>query len=180
METIREVLYLTNVPVQFGGGIRDIASIEEMLEFGVKRVVIGSAAVNNPALVKEACQKYGGQIAVGIDARENEVAVEGWIKPGGVKADELAKQMADLGVQRIIFTDITRDGKLAGANAEGAANIARASGLKVIASGGVSSRADIEQLKKYEADGIEGVIVGKAIYTGVLSLADAIKAARGE
>ncbi|MDR3348792.1 MAG: 1-(5-phosphoribosyl)-5-[(5-phosphoribosylamino)methylideneamino]imidazole-4-carboxamide isomerase [Acidaminococcales bacterium] len=180
IETIRELLYLTNVPVQFGGGVRDIASIETMLEFGIKRVVLGSVAISNPALVKEACQKYGEQIAVGIDARANEVAVEGWSKSGGVKADELAKQMADAGVQRIIFTDIERDGKLSGINAEEAARIARGSGLKVIASGGASSLADIERLKKYEADGIEGVIIGKAIYTGILSLADAIKAARGE
>ena len=180
IETIREVLYLSRVPVQFGGGIRDAASIEAMLELGVRRVVIGSAAVNNPAFVKEACQKYGDKIVVGIDAWENEVAVEGWSKSSGIKADELAKQMAGAGVQRIIFTDIARDGKLAGINAEGTARIARASGLKVIASGGVNSRADIEQLKKYEADGIEGVIVGKAIYTGVLSLPDAIKAAKGE
>ena len=177
IEAIKEILYVVKVPVQVGGGIRDMAGIEAMLKLGVARVIMGSAAVKNPELVALACKEYGEKIVVGIDARNNEVAVEGWGVSGGVKVAELAKRMAEAGVRRVIFTDIARDGTLTGVNAEASACLAKESGLKVIASGGVSSLADIEELKKHE--GIEGVIVGKALYTGAVDLASAVKLARG-
>ncbi len=178
MESIQEIVYLSHIPVQLGGGIRSMDTIEALLDIGVNRVILGSVAVKSPKLVEMACRAYGDRIVVGIDARDGLVAVEGWGVSGGVEAEELAKRMASVGVERVIFTDISRDGKLAGVNASASASLAKASGLKVIASGGVASLTDIHELKKYAGDGIEGVIAGKALYTGALDLAEAIKCAR--
>lgn len=178
LATIKEIVSLLKVPCQLGGGIRTVEAIETMLKLGIARVILGSVAVKEPELVKFAVREYGEQIVVGIDARDNIVAVDGWGVSGDVQAGELAKRMADVGVARIIFTDIARDGKLSGVNAEATALLARQSGVKVIASGGVASLDDIEILKKYSKDGIEGCIVGKAIYTGALDLATAIETAK--
>lgn len=179
-EVIKRILAKVKMPVQVGGGIRTLANIENMLALGVTRVILGSVAVRDPELVREACQKFPGQVVVGIDAKNGEVAVEGWGIGGGIGAIELAKKMAAVGVEHIIFTDISRDGMLSGVNVEATAELAKASGVKVIASGGVSSLADLKALQLHEADGIEGCIVGKAIYTGALDLKEALAALKEE
>lgn len=178
LAAIKKIIENVNMPVQVGGGIRTIENIEMLLELGVARVILGSVAVKNSEIVKEACRKFSGQIVVGIDAKNGEVAVEGWGVSSGINAVELAKKMADVGVERIIFTDIARDGMLSGVNVSATATLAEKSGVKIIASGGVSSLNDLIELKKYEAKGIEGVIIGKAIYTGAIDLKEAIKVVR--
>jgi len=179
-EVIKRILAKVKIPVQVGGGIRTLANIENMLSLGVTRVILGSVAVRDPELVREACQKFPGQVVVGIDAKNGEVAVDGWGIGGGIGAVELAKKMAAVGVEHIIFTDISRDGMLSGVNVEATAELAKASGIKVIASGGVSSLADIKALQAHAADGIEGCIIGKAIYTGALDLKEALAALKEE
>ena len=178
-EVIKRILAKVKIPVQVGGGIRTLENIENMLALGVARVILGSVAVRNPELVREACQQFPSKVVVGIDAKNGEVAVEGWGIGGGIGAVELAKKMAAVGVEHIIFTDISRDGMLSGVNVEATAELAKASGIKVIASGGVSSLADIKALQA-RAAGIEGCIVGKAIYTGALDLKEALAALKEE
>ena len=167
-----EIVKAVTIPVQLGGGIRNLETIEDILTAGVRRVILGSVAVKNPELVREACRRYRDRIVVGIDAKDGQAAVEGWGISGGVGAEELAKQMADAGVARIIYTDIARDGTLSGVNSAATAALARAAGVPVIASGGVGSLADIAAVR--QEGGIEGVIVGKALYTGAVTLADAL------
>ena len=175
---IERILKSVNIPVQLGGGIRNLETIEKLLALGVTRLILGSAAVKNPQLVEEACKKYPGHIAVGIDAKNGEVAIEGWGKGSGVAATELAKQMAAYGVETIIYTDISRDGMLSGVNVEATAALARACGVPVIASGGVASIEDIRRVKAVEADGVQGCIIGKAIYTGAVDLKEALALAK--
>lgn len=180
LEAIKRILTQAKMPVQVGGGIRTLADIENMLALGVTRTILGSVAVRNTELVKEACRKFPGQVVVGIDAKNGEVAVEGWGVGGGIGAIELAIKMAEAGVEHIIFTDISRDGKLAGVNVEATAALAKACGVKVIASGGVSSLGDIVALKAHAKDGVEGCIIGKAIYTGAIDLKEALAVAKEE
>ena len=175
---IERILKSVNIPVQLGGGIRNLETIEKLLELGVTRLILGSAAVKNPQLVDEACKKYPGHIAVGIDAKNGDVAIEGWGKGSGVAATELAKQMAAYGVGTIIYTDISRDGMLSGVNVEATAALARACGVPIIASGGVASIEDIRRVKAVEADGVQGCIIGKAIYTGAVDLKEALALAK--
>jgi phosphoribosylformimino-5-aminoimidazole carboxamide ribotide isomerase len=152
--------------------------IDKLLSLGITRVILGSVAVKNPALVKEACAKYGERIVVGIDAKDGIVAVEGWGESGNIGVIELAQKMKAAGVKTIIYTDISRDGTLSGVNVEATVKLAQESGVKIVASGGVKSLDDINELKKQEAVGIEGVIAGKSIYMGTLDLAAAIKIAK--
>lgn len=180
LNVIAEITKNVRIPVQLGGGIRNLDTIAQFLEVGVARVILGSVAVRQPELVAAACEKYGDRIVVGIDARDGIVAVDGWGIAGGIGAEELAEKMAKVGVARIIYTDISRDGTLSGVNISATAAVAKASGIPVIASGGVRDLSDIEAVKKAASDGIEGVIVGKAIYTGSLNLADALHLLRGE
>ena len=175
---IERILQSVNIPVQLGGGIRNLETIEKLLALGVTRLILGSAAVKNPQLVEEACKKYPGHIAVGIDAKNGDVAIEGWGKGSGVAATELAKQMAAYGVETIIYTDISRDGMLSGVNVEATAALARACGVPIIASGGVASIEDIRRVKAVEADGVQGCIIGKAIYTGAVDLKEALALAK--
>jgi len=163
---VEAILRAVAVPVQLGGGIRDAASIERWLERGVRRVILGTAALTNPALVRDACRAFPGSIAVGIDARGGKVAVEGWAKTSEVLALELAQRFEDCGVAAIVHTDIERDGALAGVNVEATAALAQRLETPVIASGGVASLDDIRALQRHESDGIEGVICGRALYDG--------------
>ena len=176
---VQRIIDSVDIPVELGGGIRTMENIDEALSLGVQRVILGSVAVQNPQLVKDACRKYGERIVVGIDAKDGIVAVDGWGISGNIEVGELARQMADVGVKTIIYTDISRDGTLSGVNVEATAKLARESGVKVVASGGVKSLADIRALLPYEKDGIEGVIVGKSIYTGSLQLQEAVALAGG-
>ena len=175
---IERILQSVSIPVQLGGGIRNLETIEKLLSLGVNRLILGSAAVKNPQLVEEACKKYPGHIAVGIDAKNGDVAIEGWGKGSGVAATELAKKMAAYGVETIIYTDISRDGMLSGVNVETTAALARACGVPIIASGGVASLEDIRRVKAVESDGVQGCIIGKAIYTGAVDLKAALALAK--
>ena len=178
MDAIKQILQAVTIPVEVGGGIRSMESIDRLLSIGVSRVILGSVAVHKEELVREACSAYGNRLVVGIDAKKGIVATDGWEKSASISAVELAKKLGAFGLETIIYTDISRDGTLSGVNVTETAHLARASGIKVIASGGVKSISDIEELKKRECDGIIGVIVGKSIYEGTLSLTEAIAASR--
>ena len=180
LATFEAILAAVDIPVELGGGIRTMANIEDVLARGVQRVILGSVAVRDPELVRAACAKFGARIVVGIDAKDGIVAVDGWGVSGDIEATELAKKMKEAGVATIIYTDIARDGTLSGVNVEATACLARESGVAVVASGGVRDLGDIRALKPYAKDGIEGVIVGKSIYTGSLDLAAAIEIASEE
>jgi len=166
---LARIISSVSIPVQFGGGLRDMASIEAAFARGVARVVIGTAAVENPQLVSDAIARFGvARIVVGIDAREGIVATRGWVAQSQSSAIELAKQMRARGVERIVYTDIARDGMMRGIDAEAIAQLARAANVRVIASGGVASVDDVCALCAYPE--IEGVIIGQALYTGAVSL----------
>jgi len=178
--SVRAILAAARVPVQLGGGIRDRDAIAGWLDAGVRRVVLGSAAVKNPALVRDACREFPGRVAVGIDARDGFVAVEGWAETSSMRALDLALALEDAGAAAIIVTDIGRDGMLAGLAVEPTAELARRLRTPVIASGGVAGIADLHALRaaaRQTAPGtIEGVIVGRALYDGRLSIAAALAA----
>jgi phosphoribosylformimino-5-aminoimidazole carboxamide ribotide isomerase len=171
---IEAIVKAITIPSQLGGGIRDIKTIEAYLALGLSRVIIGTAAQRNPELVKEACTRFPGQIVVGIDAKNGMVAVQGWAEVTDITAVDLARKFEDCGVAAIIYTDISRDGMLQGPNLEATKALAEAVSIPVIASGGVSSLKDIENLMAIEASGITGVITGKAVYTGAIKLAEAV------
>jgi phosphoribosylformimino-5-aminoimidazole carboxamide ribotide isomerase len=165
-----------DIPVQLGGGIRDRATIERWLEHGVDRVILGTVALADPGLVKEACRAHPGRVVVGIDARGGRVAVEGWAKESSRAALDLALEFEDAGVAAIVYTDIERDGALGGLNVEATAALARRLTTPVIASGGIASLAELRTLKRHEKDGIAGVIVGRALYEGRIDLKAALEA----
>ncbi len=173
---VRNILAGVSIPVQLGGGIRNMADIGHWLEAGVKRVVLGTAAVKNPSLVREAAKKFPGCIAVAIDAKDGIVAVEGWAEATALRAAELARRFADAGVAALIYTDIGRDGMLRGLNVEATAVLARVVPVPVIASGGVKGLDDIKRAK--DAGVIAGVIIGRALYDGGLDAKAALAVAR--
>ena len=172
--SVEAILKAVRVPAQLGGGIRDLATIEAWLGKGIARVILGTAALTNPDLVKEGCRKFPGKVAVGIDARGGKVAVEGWAKTSEMTALDLARRVEDAGAAAIIFTDIDRDGALAGVNVAATAALARALKTPVIASGGVAAIDDIAALKAHESDGIAGAILGRALYDGRVDLKAAL------
>jgi len=174
-EPIKEILSQVSVPIQVGGGIRDLETIETYIEAGVAKVIIGSEALYNPALVKEACKMFENHIVVGIDAKNGMVAVEGWSKTSSTRAVDLAKEFEACGVAAINFTDIHRDGMQTGPNIEETAALAEAVSIPIVASGGVDSIEDIKNLLKIEEKGVTGVITGRAIYEGTLELTEAIE-----
>lgn len=176
-KTVEEIIKSINIPVQLGGGIRDMDTIEALLDIGVEKVILGTAALKSPDLVRQAVGRYPGNIVIGIDARDGYVAVEGWQKTSSVKALNLAKNMESLGVKTVVFTDIWRDGMLQGPNFSGIAEIIENTSLEVIASGGISRMEHLLKLKKM---GASGAIVGKALYTGDISLGESISALKGE
>jgi len=161
------------IPVQLGGGIRDLDTIERYIDDGLRYVIIGTAAVKNPGFLKDACVAFGGHIIVGLDAKDGKVATDGWSKLTGHEVVDLAKKFEDWGVESIIYTDIGRDGMLSGINIDATVKLAQALTIPVIASGGLSNMADIEQLCAVESEGVEGVICGRAIYSGDLDFAAA-------
>ncbi len=162
-----------DVPVQLGGGIRDLDTIEKYIDGGLRYVIIGTAAVKNPGFLRDACSAFGGHIIVGLDAKDGKVATDGWSKLTGHEVIDLAKKFEDWGVESIIYTDIGRDGMLTGINVEATVKLAQALTIPVIASGGLSGMEDIEKLCAVQDEGIEGVICGRAIYTGALDFAAA-------
>jgi phosphoribosylformimino-5-aminoimidazole carboxamide ribotide isomerase len=176
---IEQIVKVIDIPAQLGGGIRDLTTIEAYLALGLSRVIIGTAAQRNPALVTQACRCFPGRIVVGIDARNGMVAVQGWAEVTDITAVELAKKFAGDGVAAIIYTDIARDGMLQGPNLEATRALAEAVRIPVIASGGVSSLKDIENLLAIEKHGVTGVITGKAIYSGALDLRQAVALTKG-
>ena len=161
------------IPVQLGGGIRDLDTIERYIDAGLRYVIIGTAAVKNPGFLKDACSAFGGHIIVGLDAKDGKVATDGWSKLTGHAVVDLARKFEDWGVESIVYTDIGRDGMLSGINVEATVTLAQALSIPVIASGGLSSMADIEALCAVEDEGVEGVICGRAIYSGDLDFAAA-------
>lgn len=171
---VEAILAAVAIPAQLGGGIRDMATIETWLEAGVARVILGTAAVKNPELVRAACREFPDCVALGIDARGGRVAVEGWAEVSEIEALDLARRFADAGAAAIVYTDIARDGALQGVNVEATAELARATEVPVIASGGVAELADIEALMAASSDGIQGAIVGRALYDGRINAAAAL------
>jgi phosphoribosylformimino-5-aminoimidazole carboxamide ribotide isomerase len=172
-KAVQAIVNEVDIPVQLGGGIRTLETIESWLNCGVMRVILGTVAVKDPDLVTQACRKFPGQVAVGIDARGGRVAVEGWAEETDIQAVDLARKFADAGVDAIIYTDIDRDGVLEGANIPATAEIARAVSIPVIASGGVSSLTDIRGLIAEKR--IAGAIIGRALYDGRIDLRQALK-----
>jgi len=157
-----------DIPVQLGGGIRDLDTIERYLDDGISYVIIGTAAVKNPGFLKDACTAFGGHIIVGLDAKDGKVATDGWSKLTGHEVIDLARKFEDYGVEAVIYTDIGRDGMLTGINIEATVKLAQALSIPVIASGGLSNLAEIDQLCAVQNEGVEGVICGRSIYSGAL------------
>lgn len=179
LDIIKEILAGVDIPVQVGGGIREIDVVDRLISLGVSRVILGTAAVLKPQLVAEACARYGDSVLVGIDGRDGRVAVEGWGVTVEKNTVDLALEVKAMGVKRVVFTDIWRDGTLRGPNLPATAELARATGLKVIASGGVSNANDLREIKKLEQYGVEAVILGRALYAGAVSLKEALSIAAG-
>ena len=176
---IKEILRAVSIPVQVGGGIRNRETIEDYLAMGVSWVILGTAALRDEKFVRQVCRAYAGRIILGIDAGDGKVAIQGWTENTSASPVSLAQRYADEGLAAIIYTDIKRDGVGTGVNIESTKALAQAVDIPVIASGGVAGVADITQLMGIEEFGVAGVIVGKALYSGALSLAEALKAARG-
>ena len=175
LEVISAIVRSLDIPVQVGGGIRDLATAGAWLEAGVDRVVIGTAAVRDPDMVREVCRKHGSQrVVVSVDAKDGLVALQGWKETSAVTVLELANQMSQIGVVRLLYTDIARDGALTGPDLETNTKLAKETGLAVLASGGVAS---VEHIKELLPTGVEGVIVGRALYTGAVNLSEAVAVA---
>ena len=176
-DAVREIVERVEMDTELGGGIRDMARIDSLLGMGIGRVIIGTAAIEDPYIVRQAIEAHGpDKVVVGIDARDGIAKTRGWAEDGGRPAVELALSMKALGVERIIYTDIARDGMLTGPNLIETEKMALDTGLKVVASGGVSSLDDIRAVKRLEPVGVDAVITGKALYEGALDLAEAIRA----
>ncbi|MEW6694621.1 1-(5-phosphoribosyl)-5-(5-phosphoribosylamino)methylideneamino imidazole-4-carboxamide isomerase [Tepidimonas thermarum] len=168
-----------DIDVQLGGGIRDLDTIERYLDAGLRYVIIGTAAVKNPGFLQDACTAFGGHIIVGLDAKDGKVATDGWSKLTGHEVVDLARKFEDYGVEAVIYTDIGRDGMLTGINVEATVRLAQALSIPVIASGGLSGLEDIRRLCAVESEGVEGVICGRAIYSGDLDFAAAVRLVDG-
>ena len=176
LDSIHSILKSISIPVQLGGGLRTADDVERMLKLGVSSVIIGTMAVKNPDIFEDIIKRYSSeQIILGIDARNRKVAIEGWQEGTEIYDVDFALHWKNVGIQRVVFTDIARDGMLSGPNMEALRNFARGTGLKIVASGGISSMEDLEQLKTLEEDGVDQVISGKAIYEGKLDLKEIFK-----
>ncbi len=177
VRALDDILYAVNLPIQFGGGVRSIDDVQKLDDIGVTRIVVGTAAIENPLLLQNMLDEFGSTIVVGIDARNGLVALRGWQKTADITALDLAQKVADMGVERIVYTDIARDGMMSGINLEATREIAEISGLKVTASGGVATLEDIYSVKELEEFGVDSLIIGKALYEGSFTLEDALDAA---
>ncbi|MEL7520949.1 MAG: 1-(5-phosphoribosyl)-5-[(5-phosphoribosylamino)methylideneamino]imidazole-4-carboxamide isomerase [Cyanobacteria bacterium J06553_1] len=175
-QAIEAIAKVANIPIQVGGGLRDADRVSALFDLGVQYAILGTVAVENPELVGQLCEKFPGQIIVGIDAREGKVATRGWLETSEVMAVDLARRMGEMGAAAIVYTDIKRDGTLKGPNMEALRELATAIDTPVIASGGVSALSDLLSLLSLVPSGVSGVIVGKALYTGDVSLEQAIRA----
>jgi phosphoribosylformimino-5-aminoimidazole carboxamide ribotide isomerase len=173
-EAIKKIVKAVRVPVQLGGGIRDIKTIETYLGLGINQVILGTAAYKDPALIAAACQMFPDRIILGIDAREGLVSIEGWTEDTDIAASDMARKYEHLGISAIVYTDIQRDGMGTGPNIEATRNLAEAIDVPVIASGGISGIDDVKNILSLKKYGVTGMITGKALYEGTLSLADAI------
>ncbi|PKM43042.1 MAG: 1-(5-phosphoribosyl)-5-[(5-phosphoribosylamino)methylideneamino]imidazole-4-carboxamide isomerase [Firmicutes bacterium HGW-Firmicutes-8] len=175
-KAVAGIVKSVSIPTELGGGIRDMETITAYLDMGVNRVILGTVAISNPGLIEEACRKFGGErIVLGVDAKDGMAAIHGWDSTVMKTAVALANEMKELGIERIIYTDIRRDGTLKGPNLESTKEIAEQTGLKVIASGGISNLDDIKAVKELEPFGVDSVITGKALYDGRLNLAEALR-----
>jgi phosphoribosylformimino-5-aminoimidazole carboxamide ribotide isomerase len=180
---IRAICTAVSIPVEVGGGVRDAATVSALLDGGVARVILGTAAYSDPGFVADLCAQFPGRIAVGIDARDGEVAGKGWVERSGVRAVDLAETVARAGVACVIYTDIARDGTETGPNIEATRAIAQVlapHGVSVIASGGVGALADVARVATLGPDGVAGLIIGRALYTGAVTLPEAMAAIRGD
>ncbi len=174
IDSIKEIIKSVDIPIHLGGGIRDIDTIRMYLKLGIKRIIIGTEAVKNPEMVKRSAKEFPGRIIIGIDAKDGQVAIEGWTKATKTGAAELARQFEDSGIFAINFTDIKRDGMESGPNIEETKKLAESVNIPVVASGGVSCIDDIKNLLSVESSGVMGVITGRALYNGSLNLKEAI------
>lgn len=180
LEIIRQITREVHVPIQVGGGLRSIEQIDSLLRAGVSRCIVGTAAITDQGFLKEAIDKYGERIVVGIDAKDGMVVIKGWVETSNQSAIELGKRLASMGVSEIIYTDISRDGMLVGPNFGAIQNMANETRLKIIASGGVATLKDIRRLLEFETIGISGVIIGKALYEKRFTLEEAVALVRGD
>ncbi len=171
----KKIFKTLRIPVQFGGGIRKMSDLQELLEAGAKRVILGTAAVEGAAFLSEALARFSTRVVVGLDAKGGVVATHGWREVEKLEALQFARTLAQRGVQRIVYTDVSKDGMLTGPNFEATRRVAEESGLKVIAAGGISSLEDLSRLKQLEPCGVEGTIIGKALYDGRFSLKEALR-----
>jgi phosphoribosylformimino-5-aminoimidazole carboxamide ribotide isomerase len=178
--TIQAIVEKSSIPVQVGGGIRDLVALDDYLSLGVRRVILGTAAFAHPHFLEEACAKWPGRVAVDIAAKAGKATISGWVSETEVRAIDLAKRCEELGASVIIFTDVLRDGTQKGVNLEATRKVARALRIPLIASGGVSTIEDIEALLPLEKDGVSGVIIGRALYAGTLNLPEAIALSEGK
>ncbi|PTX59631.1 1-(5-phosphoribosyl)-5-[(5-phosphoribosylamino)methylideneamino] imidazole-4-carboxamide isomerase [Melghirimyces profundicolus] len=178
LSVIRDIVGSVDIPVQVGGGVRDAGRLETLLDMGVSRVVIGSAAIDDPEFVEKALGQYGDRVALGLDARDGRVATHGWLEVSEILAEDLGKEMVALGAETFIFTDISRDGTLTGPNIPAVRSLAMATGKQVIASGGVKNVGNLVELARFRDEGVAGAIVGKALYTGDVDLKEALNAIR--
>jgi phosphoribosylformimino-5-aminoimidazole carboxamide ribotide isomerase len=176
---VEAILGAVKIPVQLGGGIRNLGQIESWLNQGIRRVILGTVALRDPALVREACRMFPGRIAVGIDAKGGRVAVEGWAETSDLAATDLARRFSDAGVSAIIFTDVDRDGILKGLNIESTLELAQAVPIPVIASGGLASMNDINRMLHPDCSILEGAISGRALYDGRIDVPEALRLLRG-
>jgi phosphoribosylformimino-5-aminoimidazole carboxamide ribotide isomerase len=174
-KAIKKVVDKVSIPVQLGGGIRELDTIDEYINLGIDRIIIGTAAYKDPELVKVACKRYPGKIIVAIDSRDNYISVEGWTEPTNIICIDMAKRFEDIGVAAIIYTDISRDGMKRGLNIDGIRRFSKGVNIPVIAAGGISLLRDIEDMLELEEDGVSGMIIGRALYDGSIKLEQAIR-----
>ncbi len=171
IDVIKRIRKTVDVNIQLGGGIRDEETAENYINLGINRIIFGSSAVKNLSLIETAIKKFGAEkVAVGLDVRKDEVAINGWVKDSGVKTEEMLKKLKNTGLKTIIYTDISKDGMMQGPNIAGIEKVLSFDDFSVIASGGISSMQDLEQLARYEKKGLDGAIIGKALYNGTLNL----------